>query len=70
MPESESRPNILILMSDQHSKHQLGCYGNDLVRTPNLDRLAVEGTLFSNAYCPSPLCVPSRMSLPMPRVAG
>ena len=57
-----SRPNILVLMSDQHSKRQLGCYGDSLVRTPNLDRLASEGMLFENAYCPSPVCVPSRMS--------
>ena len=35
--------NILILMSDQHSKHYLGCYGNTLVRTPHLDRLAAQG---------------------------
>lgn len=49
-------------MSDQHSKHVLGCYGNDIVRTPNLDRLAAEGMKFTNAYCPAPLCVPSRMS--------
>ena len=56
------RPNILVLMSDQHSKRQLGSYGDSLVRTPNLDRLASEGMLFENAYCPSPVCVPSRMS--------
>jgi choline-sulfatase len=56
------RPNVLILMSDQHSKHVLGCYGNEIVRTPNLDRFAAEGTRFTNAYCPSPLCVPSRMA--------
>ena len=57
-----SRPNILVLMSDQHSKRQLGSYGDSLVRTPNLDRLASEGMLFENAYSPSPVCVPSRMS--------
>lgn len=56
------QPNILVIMTDQHSKHMLGCYGNDLVRTPNLDRLASEGLTFDSAYCPSPLCVPSRMS--------
>ena len=59
---SRDRPNILVIMSDQHSKHMLGCYGDRLVRTPNLDRLAAEGMRFDNAYCPSPLCVPSRMS--------
>ena len=56
------KTNILVLMSDQHSKHVSGCYGNDIVRTPNLDRLASEGMRFTNAYCPSPLCGPSRMS--------
>ena len=54
--------NILVLMSDQHSKRQLGCYGDDLARTPNLDRLASQGMLFENAYCAAPLCVPSRMA--------
>ncbi len=56
------RPNILVIMTDQHSPHVLGCYGDDLVRTPNLDRLASEGMRFDNTYCPAPLCVPSRMS--------
>jgi len=62
MATRASRLNILILMSDQHNKHVLGCYGNEVVRTPNLDRLASEGMRFTNAYCPAPLCVPSRMS--------
>ena len=56
------KPNILLIMSDQHSKHVLSCYGNKIVRTPNLDRLAAEGIRFTDAYCPAPLCVPSRMS--------
>jgi len=61
--QSESKPpNILTIMTDQHSKYFLGCYGNQIVRTPNLDRLASEGMRFENAYCPGPLCVPSRMS--------
>jgi choline-sulfatase len=54
--------NILVIMTDQHSKHVLGCYGNGVVRTPNLDRLAEQGMVLDNAYCPAPLCVPSRMS--------
>lgn len=54
--------NVLVLMSDQHSKRQLGCYGDDLVRTPNLDRLASKGMLFENTYCPAPICIPNRMS--------
>ncbi|MFP4029763.1 MAG: sulfatase-like hydrolase/transferase, partial [Candidatus Brocadiia bacterium] len=56
------RPNVLILMSDQHNPHVLGCAGDQVARTPNLDALAERGVLFENAYCQSPLCVPSRMS--------
>jgi choline-sulfatase len=54
--------NILFIMSDEHSKRVLGCYGNDIIQTPNLDRLAAGGTLFENAYCNDPICVPSRAS--------
>lgn len=70
MSAHESRPNILVIMTDQHSRHFLGCYGNTLVRTPNLDRLASEGMRFTNAYCASPLCVPSRMSFMTTRTPG
>ena len=59
---SMDRPNILFILSDQHSKFHLGCYGDPLVRTPHLDRLASEGMRFANAYTPSPLCVPARMA--------
>lgn len=59
---TSTRPNILLIMSDQHSKYQFGAYGDSLVRTPHLDRLANEGMLFSNAYTAAPLCVPARMS--------
>lgn len=57
------KPNLLFIFSDQHAARVTGCYGNDVVETPNLDRLAREGVTFDNAYCPSPLCVPSRMSM-------
>ncbi len=57
------KPNILFLMSDQHTQKVTGCYHDGLVRTPNLDRLAARGVVFDNAYCPSPICTPSRMSL-------
>ena len=56
------RPNILYIQSDQHNPNVTGCYGESTVRTPNLDALAARGTVFTNAYCASPLCVPSRMS--------
>ena len=57
------RPNILFLMSDEHSPHAIGCEGNDIVQTPNLDRLAESGTYFESAYCQVPLCTPSRMCM-------
>jgi len=60
---SKARPNLLFLFSDQHARRIAGCYGDPVALTPNLDRLAREGLAFDNAYCPSPLCVPSRMSM-------
>ncbi len=56
------KPNFLIIMSDQHAQNLSGCYGNNKIATPNIDRLAQEGVVFENAYCPSPVCGPSRMS--------
>lgn len=55
-------PNVLIIMSDEHSGSVMRCAGDSVVRTPNLDRLAAEGVLFSNCYTPSPLCAPGRAS--------
>lgn len=57
------KPNILILYSDQHSRRTLGCYGNDQVITPNLNRLANEGVVLENAITQNPICTPSRMCL-------
>ncbi len=54
--------NVLFLMSDEHSRRVLGAYGNGIVRSPSLDRMAAAGTLFENAYCNCPICVPSRAS--------
>lgn len=55
--------NVVIILSDEHSRKVVGPYGNALVRTPTLDALAHDGTVFTNAYCNSPICVPSRASL-------
>ena len=63
MITSDRRPNFLIILSDQHSPHIAGCYGDPVVRTPHLDALAARGVRFTDAYCASPLCGPSRMSL-------
>ena len=64
------KPNILLIMSDQHHSGMMGCAGHGVVRTPNLDRLAQRSVRFLNAYCPSPLCVPSRMSFMTSRYPG
>jgi choline-sulfatase len=56
-------PNFLFLSSDQHSKFEVGCYGNEVIRTPNIDRLAAEGTRFTAAYTNNPICVPARASM-------
>jgi choline-sulfatase len=57
------QPNILFLQADQLSASALSFYGNQVTRTPNLDRLAEQGLVFDNAYCNNPLCVPSRASM-------
>ena len=52
--------NLLIIMSDEHQARAMGNAGHPFVRTPNLDALAARGTVFENAYTPSPICVPAR----------
>ncbi len=56
------RPNILLITSDQQHPAALGCL-NPEVRTPHLDALARDGTLFTRAYCPNPTCTPTRASI-------
>ncbi len=55
-------PNMLVIMSDEHQARAMGCAGHPFVQTPNLDALAARGTRFTNAYTPSPICVPARAS--------
>jgi len=56
------KPNILMICSDQHTARVTGCYGDQIVETPNLNALAAEGCRFDSFYCNNPICVPSRMS--------
>jgi arylsulfatase A-like enzyme len=58
-----SRPNIIFIFADQHRHDALGCAGNEIIQTPNLDRLASEGVRFANTWCQSPICQPSRASM-------
>jgi choline-sulfatase len=60
---AENKPNVLFILDDQHRFDYLGCMGADFVRTPNLDRLAERGMLFTRCSSNSPLCVPARISL-------
>lgn len=56
-------PNIVLILSDDHSVPNLGCYGDPDARTPHLDRFAAEGLRFDRAYTSAPQCVPSRAAL-------
>ena len=66
-------PNVLFLMSDEHRADVTGFEGNSVIRTPVLDELARTGVVFSNAYTPSPVCVPGRQAMmagQFPRTSG
>ena len=55
--------NVVFILSDSHNPMFTGCYGHPLAETPNIDRIAINGTRFENSYCNSPLCVPARAAL-------
>ena len=57
------QPNILLVMADQLAPHFTGAYEHSLVRTPAMEALAERGARFDAAYCPSPLCAPSRFAM-------
>lgn len=54
--------NVIVFMSDEHTRSVMGAYGNQLVQTPTLDKLANNGVRFDNAYTPSPICISARAS--------
>ena len=55
--------NFILIITDQHRADHLGCYGNQVVRTPNIDRLAQGGTRFDRFYVATPICMPNRATL-------
>ncbi len=65
--------NVVVIMGDDHADYAIGAYGNRIIRTPNLNRLAADGVRFDRAYSNSPVCTPSRQSIItglMPQAAG
>lgn len=60
--QSNTQPNVLLILADD-LKPTLGCFGDPVAVTPNIDRLAARGTVFSMAYCTWPVCAPSRASI-------
>ena len=57
------RPNIVVMLCDDLGWGDLACYGNEIIQTPNLDKMAVEGIRFTSAYSAAPVCSPSRVGL-------
>ena len=57
---SDSRPNVVLILTDDQGPWAAGCCGNDEIRTPNIDRLAGEGVRLRNFFCASPVCSPAR----------
>lgn len=69
----DRKPNLLFILADDHAGYVLGADGNKRARTPNLDRLASEGTRFARNYCNAPVCTPSRQCIltgQLPHSAG
>lgn len=70
MESQVKRPNILFIFGDQHCKFDLGCYGHEFVKTPNLDKIAKGGLRFNHCISNSPVCVPARGTLLTGQFAG
>lgn len=57
------KPNIILICTDQQRTDTLSCYGSSFLGTPGFDRIAEDGIVYDNAYCPSAVCTPSRVSM-------
>ena len=62
-PPAADRPNIVFIMTDDHAAHAISAYGSKVNKTPNLDRLATEGALFSSVFATNSICTPSRATI-------
>src|SRR6476661_8383440 len=60
---TDSRPNIIFIMSDDHAAHAISAYGSRVNQTPNIDRLAREGMLLRNVFVTNSICTPSRAAI-------
>ena len=63
LDKQQKLPNIIFFLADDQDKLDYGCYGNDKVKTPAVDRLAKEGLVFENAFTGQAICAPSRSQL-------
>src|SRR4051812_6675609 len=63
LPYRQPNPNIIFILADDLGYGELGCYGQEKIKTPNLDRMAAEGMRFTQCYAGSPVCAPSRATL-------
>ena len=61
--ETNERPNIILIFTDDQGYNDLGCFGSKRIKTPNIDRLATEGRKYTSFYVPSSVCSPSRAAL-------
>lgn len=61
--ENDSKPNIIYILADDLGYGELGCYGQEKIETPNIDKLAQEGMRFTQHYAGSPVSAPSRCML-------
>ena len=63
MADTQDRPNIVVIFTDDQGYADLGCFGGKHVRTPRIDRMAAEGARLTSFYVAAPLCSPSRAAL-------
>jgi arylsulfatase A len=68
--EHARKPNVIFILSDDVAQGDLGCYGQKVIKTPRLDAMATEGMRFTQAYCGTSVCAPSRTSLMIGKHTG